>query len=798
MSPTTPKTQMISLDELPRGKTAVITAVAGRENSLRRHLLEMGLTPGAEITMVKTAPLGDPLELKVRGYELTLRKKDARNILITDIRKKTATPSFLPEPNSVPPSRKGEQTQLQLRACGKAIPENAPIRLGLIGNQNCGKTTLFNQLTGANQHVGNFPGVTVDRTDGTIRGCGNVTVTDLPGIYSLSPYSKEELVTRDFLLKEHPDAVINIVDASNIERNLFLTLQLLDLRIPMVVALNMMDEIRINGAAIDINRLEQMLGVPVIPISAVKNEGVRELIEHTINVARYREIPDKVDFCLCGGKEDGAVHRCIHSIAHLIEHDAEHAGIPLRFAASKLTEGDAPVLKALHIDRSHAETLEQIITRMEQDCGQDREAAVADMRFSFIEKLCNACVFKPAQSRERTRSEKIDSLLTGKYTALPIFLILMTCIFYLSLGPLGTGLSEWVENIISILGNHIGNALKDYQMNPVVISLVVDGIFAGVGSVLSFLPVIVLLFFFLSLLEESGYMARVAFFMDKLLRKVGLSGRSFVPMLIGFGCSVPAIMAARTLPSERDRKMTVLLTPFMSCTAKLPVYVLLTAAFFHSSQTLVIISLYLLGIIVGLILAFVCKSTVFRGEAVPFVMELPNYRLPGLKNVWRLIYYKAKYFITKAFTIIFAATIVIWFLSTFDLRLNVVTDASDSILSGIGGLITPLFKPIGINDWRLSTAFLSGFAAKESVVSTLGVLLEGRIELLPAILTPLSAFSFLVFTLLYTPCVAAIATVKKELGTGYAFGVVLLQCLVAWLVAFVIYNAGLLFVNSFA
>ena len=779
---------MATLDELPKGKTAVIEAVSGAKNSLRRHLLEMGLTPGTEITLIKTAPLGDPLEFKIRGYELTLRRKDARNITIKNICKAAQTTVNLSSSEIFAAPRKGEKSELHLKASGPVIPEQVPVAFALVGNQNCGKTTLFNRLTGANQHVGNFPGVTVDRADGIIRDRPNISITDLPGIYSLSPYSKEELVTRDFLLHERPQAVINIIDASSLERSLFLTLQLLDLRMPMVIALNMMDEVKANGAAIDINRLEKMLGVPVIPISALKGEGVRELVEHAENVARYREIPDRVDFCLCGGKDEGAVHRCIHSIAHLIEHDAVKAGIPLRFAASKLTEGDEPLLQALLIDKEHCRILDKIVSQMEQDSGMDREAAVADMRFAFIDDLCKSCVVKPVQSRERARSEKIDRILTGRWTALPVFLGLMALIFYLSFGPFGTFLSELVEELIGMLGEVVQKTLEDYGMNPVVNSFVIDGIFAGVGSVLSFLPVIVLLFFFLSLLEDSGYMARVAFFMDKLLRRVGLSGRSFVPMLIGFGCSVPAIMAARTLPSERDRKMTILLTPFMSCTAKLPIYVLLTAAFFEHYQTMVIISLYVLGIIVGLILALVFKSTVFRGEAVPFVMELPNYRMPGLQNVWRLIYYKAKYFITKAFTIIFVATIVIWFLSSFDTRLNVVNNSADSILSSIGSLITPVFTPLGINDWRLSTAFLSGFAAKESVVSTLGVLLGGKIELLPTLLTPLSAYAFLVFSLLYTPCVAAVATVRKELGTRYALLIVLLQCFIAWLVAFIIYN----------
>ena len=779
---------MATLDKLPKGRTAVIEAVLGQKDALRRHLLEMGLTPGTEITLIKTAPLGDPLEFKIRGYELTLRLKDAQNIQIKDIHKAAPRQTQTPAQAPIFTARKGENPELHLKRSGNVIPEDAPLLFALIGNQNCGKTTLFNQLTGSNQHVGNFPGVTVDRTDGIVRGYPNITVTDLPGVYSLSPYTKEELVTREFLLKAHPNAIINILDASNIERSLFLTMQLLELRIPMVIALNMMDEIRLNGAAIDINRLETILGVPVIPISALKNEGVHELIEHAVNVARYREVPDRVDFCSSDGKDKGALHRCIHSIIHLIENDAAAAGIPLRFAASKLTEGDEPIRKALHLDKDHTDILEQIVEQMEEDSGMDREAAMADMRFSFIGQVCQECVFKPEQTKERSRSEKLDRILTGKWTALPVFLLLMALVFYLSFGPMGTYLSGLVEKLIDMLGEEVRLGLQNYGMNPVVISLVVDGIFAGVGSVLSFLPVIVLLFFFLSLLEDSGYMARVAFFMDKLLRKLGLSGRSFVPMLIGFGCSVPAIMAARTLPSERDRKMTIMLTPFMSCTAKLPIYVLLTAAFFAQYQTLVIISLYVLGILVGLVLAFIFKSTVFRGEAVPFVMELPNYRLPGLKNVWRLIYYKAKYFITKAFTIIFVATIIIWFLSSFDSRLNLVSNSADSILSSIGSLITPIFAPLGIDDWRLSTAFLSGFAAKESVVSTLGVLLEGKIELLPTILTPLSAYSFLVFSLLYTPCVAAIATVKKELGTRYALSIVLLQCFIAWLVAFIIYT----------
>lgn len=781
---------MTTLDQLKPGMSATISSVHGEKNILRRHLLGMGLTPGTDITLIKTAPLGDPLELKVRGYELTLRKNDARNIEIHNIRKIKQCEIDLYTLKKPIITRKGEKKDLLLKSCGEPIPENENITFALAGNQNSGKTTLFNQLTGANQRVGNFPGVTVDRTDGVIKGHPNATITDLPGIYSLSPYSREEMITRDFLLNGRPDAIINIVDASNIERNLFLTLQLLDLRIPMVIALNMMDEIKLNGATIDINRLESILGVPVIPISALKNEGVGELIDHAINVARYREIPDKVDFCMCGGKDDGAVHRCIHAIVHLIENDARKAKIPARFAAAKLTEGDEPIYQALKLPADKTKLLEQIIRQMENDCSLDREAAIADMRFSFIDNLCRECVTKPAQSKERRRSENIDKILTGRLTAIPVFLLIMVCIFYLSFGPFGTYLSELTESFISAISNLTEQGLTSYGMNPVVISFIIDGVFAGVGSVLSFLPIIVVLFFFLSMLEDSGYMARVAFVMDKLLRKTGLSGRSFVPMLIGFGCSVPAIMAARTLPSERDRKLTIMLTPFMSCSAKLPIYVLLTAAFFNNHQTTVIVSLYLIGIAVGLILALLLKMTVFKGEAVPFVMELPNYRLPGLKNVWRLIYYKAKYFITKAFTIIFAATIIIWFLSNFDSRLNVVESSADSILSSIGGLISPIFAPLGINDWRLSTAFLSGFAAKESVVSTLGVLLGGNTELLPTLLTPLSAFAFLVFALLYTPCVAAIATVRKELGTSYAVFTVMLQCVIAWLAALIVYQAG--------
>ena len=781
---------MLTLDKLKPGMSAVVKAVNGEESVLRRHILEMGLTPRTEVTLVKTAPLGDPLEIKLRGYELTLRKADAANIEIEHAHKAESCPVDIRKLKEPVMPRIGEDIESLMSKSGEIIPENAPLKFALIGNQNCGKTTLFNQLTGANQHVGNFPGVTVDRTDGIIKGYPNVVVTDLPGIYSLSPYSSEELVTRDFLLKEKPDGIINILDASNIERNLFLTLQLLELKIPMVVALNMFDEVRQNNGSIDVNQMEMLLGVPVIPISALKNEGIDELMRHAVNVARFREVSEKVDFCSADGKDKGAVHRSIHAIIHLIEDHAKRAGIPVRFAATKLAEGDEPILKALKLTENEKEMLEHIVLQMENEGKLDREAALSDMRFCFIEDLCSKCVVKPVESIGRLRSEKMDKIFTGKWTAIPVFVLLMAVIFYFSFGPVGTYFSDMLENLFAYWGEGVRSSLTEFGMNPVVISLIVDGVFAGVGGVLSFLPVIVILFFFLSMLEDSGYMARAAFVMDKLLRKVGLSGRSFVPMLIGFGCSVPAIMAARTLPSERDRKLTILLTPFMSCSAKLPVYVLLTAAFFANYQTIVIISLYVLGIVVGLVVAMGFKLSAFRGEPVPFVMELPNYRMPGMKNVARLIYYKAKFFITKAFTIILAATLVIWFLSTFDVRLNVVDDSSYSILSSIGAWLVPVFEPLGINDWRLTTAFLSGFAAKESVVSTLSVLLDGKIELLPELLSPLSAFAFLTFCLLYTPCAAAIATVKKELGWRYALFVVGIQCVVAWLVAFVVYQLG--------
>lgn len=779
----------ITLDKLRTGRDAIIRSIECENKALRKHILDMGLTPGVEVTLVKTAPMGDPLELKVRGYALTLRKADAAKIKISNIHKahneKKVVAPFVESDHS----QIGETSFITQR--DSKTPAKTSVKLALAGNQNSGKTTLFNQLTGSHQHVGNFPGVTVDRTDGIIKNHKNATITDLPGIYSLSPYSSEEIVTRNFVLNEKPDGIINIVDATNIERNLLLTLQLIELNVPLVIALNMMDEVNENHGFIDVNGLEKALGVPVIPISAAKNEGVEELIEHAINVAKYSEYPARLDFCDADSKIHGSVHRCIHSISHLIEDHAYAAGIPLRFAATKLVERDNLVFEALKLDANEADTCNKIISEMENARNLDSEAALADMRFTFIENLCDKFVYKPKETIGYKITTNADKFLTGKYTAIFAFLLIMATIFYLTFGPVGSFLSDCMEHIISYITSLVDVGLTAYGLNPVVHSLIIDGIFAGVGSVLSFLPIIVVLFFFLSILEDSGYMARVAFVMDKMLRKIGLSGRSFVPMLIGFGCSVPAIMSARTLPSERDRKMTIFLTPFMSCSAKLPIYALFTAAFFADNEVLVILSLYLIGIITGIIFAFFMKYFVFRGEPVPFVMELPNYRLPSPINVYRLIYMKSKDFVTKAFTIIFWATIIIWFLQTFDTRLNLVSNSADSMLALLGNFIVPVFKPLGICDWRISTAFLTGFMAKESVVSTLSVLLGGDISLLPTLFTKLSAFVFLVFCLLYTPCVAAIATVRRELGRRYAVLVVLTQCIIAWLVAFIVYNAGM-------
>ena len=743
---------------------------------------------------MKKAPMGDPIELRLRSYELTLRLADAAQIEISGIHDTDTVRSRQAHLKDIPHPQVGEMGIYHVRKKGNELREGEPLTFGLIGNQNCGKTTLFNQLTGANQHVGNFPGVTVDRKDGQIKNHPEATVTDLPGIYSLSPYTNEEIVTRDFLIQNKPRGIINIVDATNIERNLYLTMQLIEMDIPMVLALNMMDEVRENGGTIQVNRLEEALGIPVIPISAAKNEGIGELIEHAIHVARYDECPGRLDFCDANGENgQAAIHRCIHAVVHLIEDHAKKAEIPARFAATKLVEGDKLILQQLGLDRNEEETLEHMIHEMEEECAKDREAALADMRFKFIEKVCTQTVVKPTESKAHARSVKADKILTGKYTALPAFAAIMGLIFWLTFGVIGAGLSDWLSVGIDIVTDFADRALTAYGLNPVVHSLIIDGIFAGVGSVLSFLPIIVVLFFFLSILEDSGYMARIAFVMDKLLRKIGLSGRSFVPMIIGFGCSVPAIMATRTLSSERDRKMTILLTPFMSCSAKLPIYALFTYAFFPKYRALVMVGLYFTGIIVGVLFSLLLKNTAFQGEPVPFVMELPNYRLPSLKSVGMLIWDKAKDFITKAFTIIFMASIVIWFLQTFDVRLNVVVDSKDSLLALIGGFAAPVFVPLGFGDWRISTALITGFTAKESVVSTLTVLFGGDMSALNTLFTPFSALVFLVFTLLYTPCVAAIASVKREMGTARsAFLVVIMQCVIAWIVAFAVRMIGML------
>lgn len=783
----------MTLDKLEVGKDAVIESVGGK-GALRRHFLDMGLTPGTEVTMMKKAPMGDPIELRLRSYELTLRLADAAQIEISGIHDTDTVRSRQAHLKDIPHPQVGEMGIYHVRKKGNELREGEPLTFGLIGNQNCGKTTLFNQLTGANQHVGNFPGVTVDRKDGQIKNHPEATVTDLPGIYSLSPYTNEEIVTRDFLIQNKPRGIINIVDATNIERNLYLTMQLIEMDIPMVLALNMMDEVRENGGTIQVNRLEEALGIPVIPISAAKNEGIGELIEHAIHVARYDECPGRLDFCDANGENgQAAIHRCIHAVVHLIEDHAKKAEIPARFAATKLVEGDKLILQQLGLDRNEEETLEHMIHEMEEECAKDREAALADMRFKFIEKVCTQTVVKPMESKAHARSVKADKILTGKYTALPAFAAIMGLIFWLTFGVIGAGLSDWLSVGIDIVTDFADRALTAYGLNPVVHSLIIDGIFAGVGSVLSFLPIIVVLFFFLSILEDSGYMARIAFVMDKLLRKIGLSGRSFVPMIIGFGCSVPAIMATRTLSSERDRKMTILLTPFMSCSAKLPIYALFTYAFFPKYRALVMVGLYFTGIIVGVLFSLLLKNTAFQGEPVPFVMELPNYRLPSLKSVGMLIWDKAKDFITKAFTIIFMASIVIWFLQTFDVRLNVVVDSKDSLLALIGGFAAPVFVPLGFGDWRISTALITGFTAKESVVSTLTVLFGGDMSALNTLFTPFSALVFLVFTLLYTPCVAAIASVKREMGTArLAFLVVIMQCVIAWIVAFAVRMIGML------
>ena len=778
----------MTLRELPIGKTATIVSVGG-EGALRQHFLDMGLIPTADVTMVKYAPMGDPVEVRIHSYELTLRLADAEKIEIEDVRDAREAQKK-ERKQSVPHPGLGEGGKFHMKETENPLPEGTVLTFALAGNQNCGKTTLFNQLTGSSQHVGNFPGVTVDRKDGQIRGKKNTLVTDLPGIYSMSPYSREEIVTRNFVLNEHPKGIINIVDATNIERNLYLTMQLMELNIPMVLALNMMDEVRENGGSILINRMEEMLGIPVIPISAAKNEGIDELVSHALHVAKYQESPQEIDYCDVND-DGGAVHRCLHAIMHLIEDHAEKAEIPVRFAASKLAEGDSLILERLDLDDNEKETLEHIVRQMEEERGLDRAAAIAHMRFDFIEKICSETVVKPRESKEHIRSVRIDRILTGKYTAIPCFVAIMALVFFLTFSVIGAFLSDILDMGITAMADLVDRLLAAGNAREAIRSLVMDGIFGGVGSVLSFLPVIVTLFFFLSLLEDSGYMARVAFVMDKLLRKIGLSGRSIVPMLIGFGCTVPGVMASRTLPSERDRKMTILLTPFMSCSAKLPIYGFFTAAFFPEQAALVMILLYFGGILMGILMAFLLRHTMFSGEAVPFVMELPNYRMPGAKNVGHLLWDKAKDFLQRAFTVIFVATIVIWFLQTFDLHLNMVSDSRDSILALAAGVIAPIFAPMGFGDWRVSTALISGFMAKESVVSTLSVLF-GSTEALVAAITPVAAASLLTFCLLYTPCVAAIAALKRELGGKWAAGVVVMQCVVAWIAAFIVYQVGMI------
>ena len=782
----------MTLKDLPIGKTATIRTVGG-EGALRQHFLDMGIIPKAEVTMIKYAPMGDPIEVRVHSYELTLRLADAEKIEIEEVHEEKTHPGTSRIPTgarTLPHPGLGEGGKYHDKADENPLPDGTVLTFALAGNQNCGKTTLFNQLTGSNQHVGNFPGVTVDRKDGMIRGRKNTLVTDLPGIYSMSPYSSEEIVTRNFVLNEHPKGIINIVDATNIERNLYLTMQLMELDVPMVLALNMMDEVRDNGGSVLVNEMEKLLGIPVIPISAAKNEGIGELIEHALHVAKYQEKPGRQDFC---DAEDhgGAVHRCLHGIMHLIEDHAEKAGIPVRFAAAKLAEGDHLILDQLGLDENEKETLEHIIVQMEAERGLDRAAAIADMRFTFIEKICSETVVKPHESKEHLRSVRMDRILTGKYTAIPCFIAIMAAVFFLTFNVIGAALQTLLELGIGYLTDVVDHLFTVWNVNETLHSLVIDAVFNGVGSVLSFLPVIVTLFFFLSLLEDSGYMARVAFVMDKLLRKIGLSGRSIVPMLVGFGCTVPGVMASRTLPSERDRKMTILLTPFMSCSAKLPIYGFFTAAFFPKHGGLVMVALYFGGILMGILMALLLRGTMFRGEAVPFVMELPNYRMPGAKNVGQLLWEKARDFLQRAFTVIFLATIVIWFLQTFGTHLNLVADSKDSILAVISGRIAPVFAPLGFDDWRISTALITGFMAKESVVSTLSVLF-GSTEALLGVITPAAAASLLVFCLLYTPCVAAIASIRRELGGKWAAGVVIGQCVVAWLAAGVVHIIAML------
>lgn len=778
---------MATLKDTKIGESVVVNKLNG-EGALRQHFLDMGVIPGTEITVVKYAPMGDPVELLIHGYKLTLRLADADKIEVEPVKNGKERSERKGKAKVSAHPGLGEGGKYHPQGSGDPLPDDTLLTFALVGNQNCGKTTLFNQLTGANQHVGNFPGVTVDRKDGAIKGHPNTLVTDLPGIYSMSPYSSEEIVSRNFVLNDKPKAIINIVDATNIERNLYLTMQLLEMNVPMVVALNMMDEVTANGGTIDINEMEAALGVPVVPISAAKNQGIHELIEHAIHVAHYQEKPLRQDFC-DESEHGGAVHRCLHSICHLIEDHAKAAGIPLRFAASKMIEGDSLVVSQLMLDQNEKETIEHIVLQMEKECALDRSAAIADMRYAFIMRVCDYCVKKPKKSKESIRSEKIDRILTGKWTAIPVFVLIMGLVFWLTFEVLGGTLQGWLELGIDALTGITDQALTAAGVNDVIHGLVIDGIFAGVGSVLSFLPIIVTLFFFLSMLEDSGYIARVAFFMDKVLRKIGLSGRSIVPMLIGFGCTVPAVMSTRTLPSERDRKMTILLTPFMSCTAKLPIYAFFVDAFFPDHKAIIMIGLYFLGILVGILVALLFKGTLFKGEAVPFVMELPNYRLPGARNVGQLLWEKAKDFLQRAFTVILVATIAIWLLQSFDPHFRLVEDQQTSILAMVSGWLAPILKPLGLGDWRICTSLISGFMAKESVVSTLEILFGQNVA---SVMSTASAAALLVFSLLYTPCVAAIASIRRELGGKWAFGVVIWQCVVAWACAFAVHIIAVL------
>ena len=785
----------MTLDKLPIGKSATITSVGG-EGALRQHFLDMGVIPNTDITLIKYAPMGDPMEFMIHGYTLTLRVADAAQIEITSVRDRDKSSPASTNAKSTTAKIEdhpglGEGGKYHEKDNENPLPNDTVLTFALAGNQNCGKTTLFNALTGANQHVGNFPGVTVDRKDGVIKGYPNTLVTDLPGIYSMSPYSSEELVTRSFVLDEKPKGIINIVDASNIERNLYLTMQLMELDIPMVLALNMMDEVRENGGSIKINEMEKLLGIPVIPISAAKKEGIDELVSHAVHVAKYQERPERIDFCLPEGA-GASVHRCLHAIMHLIEDHAESAGIPIRFAASKLAEGDKSLLDSLKLDENEKDALEHIICQMEKEGGMDRSALIAAMRFSFIEDVCDKTVIKPKESKEHIRSTKIDKILTGKYTAIPCFVFIMGLVFYLTFDVIGGNLQLLLEMGINKLSGIVERGMEIWQVNEVIRSLVIDGLFAGVGSVLSFLPIIVVMFFFISLMEDSGYIARVAFVMDKPLRKLGLSGRSIVPMLIGFGCTVPSVMSTRTLPSERDRKMTILLTPFMSCSAKLPIYAFFASAFFPKFSALVMVALYFLGICMGILSAIVMKKTFFKGEAVPFVMELPNYRMPGLGNTMHLLWDKAKDFLERAFTVILVATIVIWFLQTFNYHFQIVTDSSESILASIAGIISPLLKPIGLGDWRIVTSLITGFLAKESVVATISML-YGSVQAVVGSFSTVEIISLLVFCLLYTPCVAAVAAIRRELGFRWALCVVFFQCALAWVMAFAVKLIGMLF-----